>query len=85
MYLIRYGFSLTTPHIEILDNGKRCWIGVGHSKIRNPVERYPYKEDSNVEKFRTSLHSQMFSKYGDKYKLHMGMLLVSQNLIFLYI
>ena len=66
------GFSFTTPHIEIEDDVKKCWIGVGHTKIRNPAERYPYIEGSKIEQFRTNLHKQMFEKYGDKYKLHMG-------------
>lgn len=66
------GFSFTTPHIEIIENGKRCWIGVGHTKIRNPSERYPYIPGSKVDMFRHNLHAQMFEKYGDKYKLHMG-------------
>ena len=71
-YGITPGFSFTTPHIKIEENGKQCWIGVGHSKIRNPAIRYPYIEGSKIEEFRTKLHDQMFTKYGDKYKLHMG-------------
>ena len=71
-YGITPGFSFTTPHIKIEENGKQCWIGVGHSKIKNPAERYPYIEGSKIEQFRTNLHDQMFAKYGDKYKLHMG-------------
>jgi hypothetical protein len=71
-YGITPGFSFTTPHIKIEENGKQCWIGVGHTKIRNPAIRYPYIEGSKIEQFRTNLHDQMFAKYGDKYKLHMG-------------
>jgi hypothetical protein len=71
-YGITPGFSFTSPHIEIEENGKQCWIGVGHTKIRNPADRYPYIEGSKIEQFRTNLHDQMFAKYGDKYKLHMG-------------
>lgn len=71
-YGITPGFSFTTPHIKIEENGKECWIGVGHSKIRNPASVYPYIEGSKIEEFRTKLHDQMFTKYGDKYKLHMG-------------
>ena len=66
------GFSFTTPHIKITENGQTCWIGVGHTKIKNPIERFPYIPGSNVERFRYNLHTQMFDKYGDKYKLHMG-------------
>jgi len=71
-YGITPGFSFTSPHIEIEENGKKCWIGVGHTKIRNPAIRFPYIEGSKIEQFRTNLHYQMFAKYGDKYKLHMG-------------
>ena len=71
-YGITPGFSFTTPHIEIIENDKRCWIGVGHIKIKNPSEKYPYIHGSKIDRFRHNLHSQMFEKYGDKYKLHMG-------------
>jgi hypothetical protein len=71
-YGITPGFSFTTPHIKIEENGKQCWIGVGHTKIKNPAERFSYIEGSKIEQFRTNLHDQMFAKYGDKYKLHMG-------------
>ena len=71
-YGITPGFSFTTPHIEINDNGKRCWIGVGHTKIRNPAEIYPYEKHSKIEQFRYNLHNKMFSKYGDNYKLNIG-------------
>jgi hypothetical protein len=68
------GFSFGTPVIELGSSNKflKCYLGCGHTKIKNPIACYPYKIGSKVEEFRIKTHRDMKAKFGANYKLHVG-------------
>jgi len=71
-YGITPAFSFSTPHIDVIYDGKQSKLGVGHIKIHNDQEKYRYVENSHIDKFRKNIHNDLRQRYGDRYKIHFG-------------
>lgn len=57
--------SLGSNHIEDKDNPQKIF-GVGHLKIEANPKKHPYKEGSNIKRFRDFINNELKEKMGDK-------------------